>query len=227
MSEHGGHRKRMFSKLREGNICEHEYLEMFLFNALPRRNTNDLAHRLLAEFGSIKGVFSASMEQLERIEGIGESAAAFIAVCGQIFYAVNEIDGKETAFPERYVASEFPAFIKRKYGALRQEALDVYCLDAGERIFHCKSFTLHHAGAVTFDSEELATLLATESPSGIVLVHNHPAGKSQPSAADDLTTKNCQTLCQMHNVLFCDHYIYAPDGIYSYYQSGKLAGGWK
>lgn len=227
MTEHGGHRKRMLRKLRAGNICEHEYLEMFLFNALPRRNTNDLAHRLLAEFGSIKGVFGASMEQLEKVEGIGESAAAFIAVCGRIFHAVNGVDGKESTFPERYASADFPAFIKRKYAARRRETLDVYCLDENEKIFHCKSFTLHHAGAVALDCEELATLLATESPSGIVLVHNHPAGKSQPSAADDLTTKNCQALCQMHNVLFCDHYIYAPDGIYSYYQSGKLAGGEK
>ena len=61
MSEHDGHRHRIIEKLDTGVLCEHELLEILLFNALPRRNTNDLAHRLLTAFGSIRGVFSASV----------------------------------------------------------------------------------------------------------------------------------------------------------------------
>lgn len=227
MVEHGGHRKRMLMKLREGNICEHEYLEMFLYNAMPRRNTNDLAHRLLAEFGSVTGVFSAGIEQLEKVKGIGASTAAYIAVSGRIFEALSRGEEQTEVFPDAYDEARFLSFIKRKYAALRQETLDVYCLDANERIFHCKSFTCFHSGTVALDCEELASLMAAESPSGIVLVHNHPAGDSRPSATDDMTTKKCQELCKMHNVLFCDHYIYAPDGVYSYYRSGKLSGGEK
>ena len=35
-------------------------------------------------------------------------------------------------------------------------------------------------------------------------------------------TKNCQMLCSMHNKLLCDHIIYAPNGMYSYYLSGRM-----
>ena len=61
---HEGHRQRLIAKLEEGTLCDHEYLEMLLFNALPRKNTNDIAHRLLAEFGSLNKVFAAKPEQL-------------------------------------------------------------------------------------------------------------------------------------------------------------------
>ena len=71
MSEHDGHRHRIIEKLDTGVLCEHELLEILLFNALPRRNTNDLAHRLLTAFGSIRGVFSASVEQLKLVDGVG------------------------------------------------------------------------------------------------------------------------------------------------------------
>jgi len=54
------------------------------------------------------------------------------------------------------------------------------------------------------------------------MVHNHPFGDAVSSEKDDMMTKNLQMLCSMHNRLFCDHIIYAPNGMYSYYLSGKL-----
>ena len=69
---HEDHRKRLRAKLAldENAINEYEALELLLFNALPRVNTNGIAHRLINEFGSIEGVLSAPIESLKQIEGI-------------------------------------------------------------------------------------------------------------------------------------------------------------
>ena len=65
---HYGHRQRIYDKFQnDGMLHEHELLEMLLFNAIPQKNTNDLAHRLLAEFKSIRGVFDASIEELQKV----------------------------------------------------------------------------------------------------------------------------------------------------------------
>ena len=59
---HADHRKRMRDRVaREGafSIAEHEILEVFLFDIIPRRNTNNTAHLLLERFGTLEGVFSA------------------------------------------------------------------------------------------------------------------------------------------------------------------------
>ena len=53
-------------------------------------------------------------------------------------------------------------------------------------------------------------------------MHNHPFGTATPSKADDEMTKNCQMLCSMHNRLLCEHVIYAPDGLFSYYLSERM-----
>ncbi len=46
---HYGHRQRIYEKFQRGErLYDHELLEMLLFNAIPQKNTNDLAHRLLA-----------------------------------------------------------------------------------------------------------------------------------------------------------------------------------
>ncbi|MBO7297723.1 MAG: hypothetical protein J6U60_01595, partial [Clostridia bacterium] len=70
--------------------------------------------------------------------------------------------------------------------------------------------------------EELSAFLLTEQASGVVMVHNHPFGSAFPSEADDKMTINVQMLCSMHNRLLCEHVIYAPDGLFSYYLSGKI-----
>lgn len=52
---------------------EHQVLELLLFFALPRKDTNPIAHRLLKKFGSIAGVFNAPLSELQSVEGVGNT----------------------------------------------------------------------------------------------------------------------------------------------------------
>ena len=51
-----------------------------MFYAIPQKNVNPLAHRLIDRFGSLYGVLSASPQQLMQVEGIGEYAATFLSL---------------------------------------------------------------------------------------------------------------------------------------------------
>ena len=78
---HSGHRKRMFRRLMHGGFDgyhEHEILEQLLFEVIPRRNTNELAHALIARFWSLAGVFSARPQELMTIRGVGKRTADFL-----------------------------------------------------------------------------------------------------------------------------------------------------
>ena len=89
MGIHDGHRKRLRERLRKENVLSHEALEAFLFNGVPRMNTNELAHKLLARFGSLANVFCASMDELQQVDGVGESLASYIytaGLCYEQFY---------------------------------------------------------------------------------------------------------------------------------------------
>ena len=87
-SVHQGHRARQRKKLLENGpraFADHELLEMLLYYAIPRRDTNELAHRLLERFGSLQGVFSAPVEELSTVEGVGENAAVLLNLVPQIW----------------------------------------------------------------------------------------------------------------------------------------------
>ena len=69
---------RMYEKLKnDDGLHDHEILEILLFNAFPRKNTNPVAHSLLQMFGSLSGVFAADIEQLMSVDGVGESPFLF------------------------------------------------------------------------------------------------------------------------------------------------------
>ncbi len=58
--------------------------------------------------------------------------------------------------------------------------------------------------------------------SGIILVHNHPSGNLQPSAADKVATKKMKEAARLVDVEILDHLILTSDGFYSFADNGEL-----
>ena len=222
-SEHKGHRERLRGKILVDACCEHEYLEMFLCYAIPRRNTNDIAHRLLSKFGCLPKVLSAPIEELQSVKGVGDGAAALLKCMGKLCEDYTGLFQASNALPETYERDNFLAFINQTYESLDKEVLDVYLMDSNSKIFRRERFSSARETKVWLDAETFSSLRVKTRPSGVILVHNHPLGEPEPSALDDLTTKQCAQICSMQNVVLCNHFIYANRGIYDYYGSGKLA----
>ena len=76
MQIHDGHRQRMYEKMKQNALAEHEWLEVLLYGMQPRRNTNEVAHRLLRRFGTVEDVLEASLEELQTVDGVGIKIAS-------------------------------------------------------------------------------------------------------------------------------------------------------
>ena len=71
MSIHEGHRERMRKQLKTSgmdSLSDVQVLEMLLYYAAPRGDTNPAAHALLKRFGTLDGVFSAPETELRKID---------------------------------------------------------------------------------------------------------------------------------------------------------------
>ncbi len=217
---HEGHRLRLYQKLSKDALEEHEWLEALLFNAVPRKNTNDLAHALIHKFGSALDVVYASVEELQTVPGVGVSVAAYLNIIGRLLKAHKEKEAPK--FHGKFQSRDFLPFVKETYKDTHYEVLELYLLDGEGRVLKKRGFSVDSISSVKIVPEELSAFLLEKGASGVVMVHNHPYGEAVPSEKDDAMTKNCQILCSMHNRLFCDHIIYAPNGMYSYYLSGRM-----
>ncbi|MBR2340893.1 MAG: RadC family protein [Clostridia bacterium] len=218
---HDGHRQRIIKKLEKDVLLDHELLEVFLFNAIPRKNTNGLAHALLAEFKNVRGVFNAKYEDLKKINGIGDSVAAYIVCAGRIFEKFYELEN--VAMPKFFENKSFSQFVATEYSKARTEVLDFYFMDKDRKIFNRQRFSCSDSSSVGVEPAEISKMLSANKPVGIVVVHNHPFGPCTPSKTDDETTAKFQTIFSFHNIVFCDHFICGTDGVYSYYMAGKMS----
>ena len=83
---HAGHRERLKERFRENGLkafSDVEAIELLLFYALPRCNTNEIAHNLLNRFGSYKAVMEADISELKLVQGVGENAATLIRLVSE------------------------------------------------------------------------------------------------------------------------------------------------
>lgn len=221
MNLHSGHRQRMYDRLAKDALSEHEWLEVLLFYMLPRKNTNNIAHELIKRFGSVEEAIAAPIEQLVTVPGVGMQVAAHLK-CIEHFYQHYKKDTSGD-FTGVFTPKSFLPYVKQNYASLAYEVVDLYLLDGESRVMKKQGFSIESISTVRMVPEEVSMFLLTKDVHGVVMVHNHPRGRAVPSDYDDVMTKNIQMVCSMHNRLFCDHCIYAPDGVYSYYLSGRLA----
>lgn len=219
--EHDGHRQRILQKFKAGDIRQdHELLEILLFNAYPRKNTNPVAHTLMQTFGTLKGVFEADYNDLVAIDGIGESVALYIKCVGACARPAYAFDAYEKHL-KNY--GDFKAFASMRLRSKTEEVLELYFLEKSGRIKYIYSHSADEEHRVTISRGTVPSLVATVAPFGLVIAHNHLMGSSAPSSADDEFTQEVAEVCRLYGVKLYDHCIYASDNdVYSYFFTDRI-----
>lgn len=220
---HSGHRERMIEKFIEakGNFPDHELLEILLYGYLPRKDTNPIAHKLLRLFGDINGVFSAKVEDLVKVDGIGKKAATGIAITGKLIERLK--DAKENKAPVSMsslenVKKEACPMLK----CLKEEKFLLFLLDAKYKKKAFVTYKDENESKVSADIPEIRNALFIHKPKYALMVHNHPSGNLTPSKEDDLATKKMNFLCAVNGVTLLDHVIICGDKAYSYVRENRL-----
>lgn len=211
---HDGHRSRIRKKfILNGldNFEDHEILELALFYAIPRKNTNVIAHELLEKFGTVDAIFDAPLNMLKEIEGIGESAAIFIKMISGLarVYMERKFKSNEKS-PDM---SDINNKITLKFIGRMEELVVLVLLDAKGKVIYDGVVNKGTVNAVDIYARKIIELIVLYNASSVILAHNHPSGFAVPSVEDvESTAKLNKVLCSM-NVNLLDHIIVA-DGDY-------------
>lgn len=219
---HDGHRERVINKFIEypDSFSEHELLEMFLFSVMPRKDTNETAHRLLKAFGNIENVFSATAEQLMSVKGVGKTISAQIVLHGKIMRKIKNSAGEERKSFSSF--DKIKAEIADMFNGVKTEKFCVLLLNESfEKVF-CMDFVGDSDEEVVTDTAEIARAMSVHRAKYAVMAHNHPSGNENPSARDDEATKKFCILCELHGIKLVDHIIIAKGKAYSYFGEKRL-----
>lgn len=196
-------------------LQDHELLEILLFSSISRKNTNGTAHELLDHFGSLEGVFSAMPQALEKVSGIGKKSAELIRVVGLL---IERIRGAEGQSPRLTNMAEVKAFAQNRFCGRNVEILEIYCLGVGGRLLCAKSYNCGNSERVAVESKTLNELFMTVQPLSVVVAHNHPSGRPEPSDGDDAAVREIYNICRINGIQFADSLIFAEGAEpYSYF----------
>ena len=221
---HAGHRERVREKFVKSGLdgfADHEILELLLFYANPRGDTNPIAHELINRFGSVSAVLEASYDDLVTVKGIGDAAATLINLMPQLFrrYSQDKADAVRNISDMKSAADYL---VPRFYG-FAIERVGVLCLDAQGRI---KNFVFASEGSLNLahiDPRRIAQIALQNNAESIILAHNHPDGLAVPSRSDIETTKSLINALGLINIRVADHLIISDGESFSMASSPKFA----
>lgn len=217
---HEGHRQRMYEKLENGNdLFDHEVLELLLFSASPRIDTNPLAHRLLDRFVTLYDVLNASVDELKKVDGVGENIARFLRTVGACAGRAWKVGNS----PKLKTFTDCKRFLNIRFLNKTVEHVEIYFLDREFRLQRIYNFTTAEKSRAAANIDKIAQSVALAHPDKMIIAHNHVEGTWLPSEYDDDFTRVVQFICNMNGIQLLDHMIYrSEDEIYSYKDDGRL-----
>ena len=220
---HEKHRQRMKQSFRIAGLQgfqPHNIIEMMLFYSLPRCNTNETAHRLLNEFGSISGVLDAPIEALTNIHGVGIESATFIKFLPELFRAYEE-----SKFSERPVieSSEVAKkYLSSYFKIATSEKLVILYLDSRLRVIKDAEISQGDENMVYMDLNNIVKSALLLNAKGVIIAHNHVTGFATPSAEDKETTERLAKMLMPVGIHLCEHIIFAGKDVFYFSKSKHI-----
>lgn len=183
---HAGHRERVRERIEKGTfecLSDVEILEYILFFAIPRADTNLLAHRLLKAFTSFEGVLEASKEELLTVEGIGSKSAHLLSSFLPVFRYYQLACSKPKSI--EYNSSEkILTYFKSKCLGNKVECSYALYLNQSKKIIKLIQFSKGTFNKTQIFVDQVVKESLTLNARYVVVAHNHTAGTVYPSEAD-------------------------------------------
>lgn len=218
---HMDHRKRMRDEALNGfdSFNDVRLLEFLLFYIIPRKDTNELAHELLREFGSIAGVLDADVHELTKFNGITEKGALLLKAIMPL--AARYGDRKYKTNYKFKNIDEIGDYLMGKYKGLKFETFGVLCLDAAGKLKKFEFLNEGNATAVAVSFREIAAAVFRHNAACVVIVHNH-FENAVPSKEDIEMTMSVKASLESLGTTLLDHIIVSGDDYVSMRQSAQF-----
>ena len=220
-----GHRQRLKDKFHQHGIeafTDSEVLELLLILGTPRKDCKDQARALLKHFGSLTGVLEAPAGELQKIKGVGPNNSFAVHFLHGVArrYLKHRLQEKQYLHSSRQVAE----YLIHSMRDLQHEVFAAIFLDASHAIIDTQVVARGTVSSNTVYPRELVKLALEHNAAAMVVAHNHPSGKLQPSPQDHKLTRTLYQACAFMNIRLLDHLIIGQsEKTYSFADNGIMA----
>jgi DNA repair protein RadC len=207
-----GHRARLRQRLFESGgkgLLDHEFVEYLLTLAIPRRDTKPLAKALLARFGGIGPLLSASADTLRRV-GLSDSVVGALKIAQAT--ALRLLETRAEGAP---VLSSWDALCDYLHAAMvhsRTEQVRVLFLNAKNMLIANEAMWNGSVDEASVHVREIISRAIQLGATALIIVHNHPSGDPTPSNQDVRVTQDLVEAARHMKIAVHDHVIVGASG---------------
>ena len=209
---HYGHRKRVKQNVSENGFShleDHKLLELLLFYSIPQADTNELAHQLITEFGSLDEVFKADINRLKKVNGVGESTAVMLAAMGETFTRVSKVKSNKKYVYKTH--EDFKNLAVSRLSNQMNEKVMIFCFDSAKRLKKEIVISEGNESTSSVDVRKAVQAVIDCNATSAVLAHNHPEGACEPSGSDIDSTRAVCVMFRKLGFILADHIIVGVD----------------
>jgi len=191
-------------------LTDTELLALLLGRGVEGNSAVDIARRLLARFGGMRGVLNASHADLQAEHGVGPGKAAALLAARECCCRVLQ-ERLTPGRPIRSPADSRDFLIAR----LRDRPHEVFCclfLDNRHRVLAFDELFQGTIDNTTVYPREVVRQALKRNAAAVILAHNHPSGVAEPSEADQLITRRIRGALELVDVRLLDHFV-VGDGV--------------
>jgi DNA repair protein RadC len=220
-----GHRKRIreaYLKTGTQAMADHNILELFLSLVIPQKDVKPLAYDLINTFGSLERVFSADINELLQVKGIGENTAIIISLHKDIYNRISINKNREKSHlnsPQKAIE-----YAQNAFASLTTEKILFITLDNNLKVIQDYLISSDGVNFADANPRKFIEAVVIDSASSAIVAHNHPNGEPTPSEADINFTLELRNLMRKFDVKLRDHIIVGENSSFSMLDSNSCSG---
>ena len=202
-------------------LSAQEILALILGRGIAGESVMVTAQRLLSEFGNLKAIANASVEELSQVKGIGTAKASQIIAA---FELARRLDGYGYDLPKKAITEpeEAVKLVKSRLKDKKKEYFLAILLDSRNQPISVAKISVGSLNASIVHPREVFKEAVSASAASLILVHNHPSGDATPSDEDIKITKRLKQSGEIMGINVFDHIIIAGNSFTSLKAQGII-----
>jgi len=218
-----GHRRRLREKFLKSGLSgfhDYEIVELLLTLGSPRKDCKPQAKEAIKRFKTLRGVLSASAEELQQIEGVGPHSAFGIRLVQEM--AREFLKGKIVDQPFLKSSREIFDYLYHAMRDRKKELFKVVYLSSQNQIIEVVDLFEGTVDSSSISPREIIEGALKDNATALIFVHNHPSGNPAPSTSDREMTRQLVYVGKIMQMKVVDHIIIGNDRYYSFVDEGLI-----
>jgi|SRR5450432_2695741 DNA repair protein RadC len=218
-------REKLLSK-NPVSLSDAELLAILIRTGTSDHSAVDLAREIL-KLGknSLNELAKLPVRELMNIKGIGPAKAIAIAAAlelGRRRQAPDSLNMGRKHKPMVRCSREVAAYLQGLLRDFNHEVFAVIFLNRGGRIAHFETVSQGGINGTVVDPRLILRQALQENAASLILCHNHPSGRLEPSQADKELTQKLKKASKYFDIKLLDHIIVSDEGYFSFADEGIL-----